>query len=206
MSAAPNTVQDWKSVRLRFNLMYLAFIAVAIVFASLPVTPIDQKGWFLGLALVVLAIGVLYNFRLNAMLKRVGEQAHAIAAPDVVDTQTSVAVLSLRATPDLVAAALAAKNARFLEMEAAGRMPDSQELTAVAIQAALDLAGATQLAPVITDAKRYAAVRTWYLREGKRSEIHPAGHIQVTTPAIFDAGVDGLSVPGALSDAPPSTY
>lgn len=45
--------------------------------------------------------------------------------------------------------------------------------------------------------ERYRKLREWYLRGGTLAEIHPFGHIEVTTPEIFDAGVDALVAVGA---------
>lgn len=46
---------------------------------------------------------------------------------------------------------------------------------------------------------RYEWLRGWYLRDGRRSEIHEHGHVVRTTPEIFDAAIDA-----ALSTAPAS--
>lgn len=37
---------------------------------------------------------------------------------------------------------------------------------------------------------RYRWLQGWYLRDGKRSEIDPHGHIRQTTPEIMDAAID----------------
>jgi hypothetical protein len=40
------------------------------------------------------------------------------------------------------------------------------------------------------DAARYRWLRDWYLRDGRRSEIDPHGHVRRTTPEIMDQGID----------------
>jgi hypothetical protein len=39
-------------------------------------------------------------------------------------------------------------------------------------------------------AARYEWLRDWYLRDGRRAEINPNGHIQITTPEMVDAAID----------------
>jgi Lar family restriction alleviation protein len=42
------------------------------------------------------------------------------------------------------------------------------------------------------DATRYRKMRAWFVREPRLADIAPHGHMQITTNAIVDAGVDAL--------------
>ena len=44
--------------------------------------------------------------------------------------------------------------------------------------------------PAQREAKRYHAMRDWYMREGLRAEIDPHGHIRQTTPSVVDSWAD----------------
>ena len=51
-------------------------------------------------------------------------------------------------------------------------------------------------------AARYEWLRAWYLRDGRRAEINPNGHIQIATPEMVDAAIDAHLAAAAKGDAP----
>lgn len=53
-----------------------------------------------------------------------------------------------------------------------------------------------EIEAAVRDAERYRKFRAWYLRDGRRSEIDPVGHIRFTTPEIIDAALDAMQADG----------